>query len=64
MARIDPSKYGTPTEISTATEQPRTTLLNAVRRGEIAAVKTLGGTLLLSLNAANRWVKGKKQDER
>lgn len=54
---IDPKQYGTASEASEAVGVARTTLINAANRGEIKKAETLGGTMLLSLAAAERWVK-------
>jgi hypothetical protein len=61
---IDPAKYGTASEVSDAVGVARTTLINAAKRGEITTAKTLGGTLLLSLNAAIRWTKKERRPGR
>lgn len=54
---IDPAKYGTASEVAEAVGEPRTTLINAANRCEIAKAETLGGTLLLSVASAKRWQK-------
>ena len=61
---IDPKKYGTASEIAEAIGQPRTTLINAAKRGEIEQAKTLGGTLLLSLKSARKWAKQERKPGR
>lgn len=38
---IDPAKYGTASEVAEAVGKPRTTLISAAGRGEIAAMRTL-----------------------
>lgn len=54
---IDPTKYGTASEVAEAVGKPRTTLISAAERGEIASVNTHGGTLLIEVAAAKRWAK-------
>jgi hypothetical protein len=61
---IDPKKYGTASEVSEAVGVARTTLINAANRGEIVSVKTLGGTLLLSVASATRWTKKERRPGR
>jgi predicted site-specific integrase-resolvase len=61
---IDPAKYGTASEIAEAVGVARTTLINAVNRGEIVSVKTPGGTLLLSVVSATRWTKKERRPGR
>jgi hypothetical protein len=61
---IDPKKYGTASEVSDAVGVARTTLINAANRGEITTAKTLGGTLLLSLNSAIQWTKKERRPGR
>jgi predicted site-specific integrase-resolvase len=61
---IDPAKYGTASEVAEAVGVARTTLINAANRGEINSVKTLGGTLLLSLQSAIRWTKKERRPGR
>jgi len=56
---IDPSKYGTASEVSEAVGEPRTTLISAVQRGEITHTHTLGGTPLIELASAKKWAKAK-----
>ncbi len=54
---IDPSKYGTASEVSQAVGSPRTTLITAAERGEIKTARTHGGTLLISVADAKSWSK-------
>ena len=54
---IDPAKYGTASEVAVAVGKPRTTLISAAERGEIANVTTHGGTLLIEVAAAKRGAK-------
>lgn len=52
---IDPTKYGTATEVASLIDKPRMTLTNGVRRGEVEHCETVGGTLLISVADAKRW---------
>lgn len=54
---IDPAKYGTASEVAEAVGKPRTTLISAAGRGEIASAKTHGGTLLIEVASARKWAK-------
>jgi hypothetical protein len=54
---IDPTKYGTASEVAEAVGTARTTLIDGAKRGEITHAYTLGGTLLIEAAAAKRWAK-------
>ena len=54
---IDPTKYGTASEVAEAVGKPRTTLISAAARGEIASATTHGGTLLIEVSEARKWAK-------
>lgn len=58
---IDPTKYGTASEVSQAVGSPRTTLITAANRGEIKTARTHGGTLLISVADARKWSKGTRK---
>lgn len=56
---IDPAKYGTETEAANHVEIPRSTLQSAIDRGEVAHVKTCGGTRLVEIASAKRFAKNR-----
>jgi len=51
----DIPQYGTATEVSVQLGIARTTLISAAHRGEIDYDLTLGGTMLICLQSAQKW---------
>ena len=56
---IDPSKYGTASEVAEAVGMERRTLASAMERRDerLEIVETFGGTLLVSVASAKKYAK-------